>query len=300
MLQALTLDQLRTFLTAAEAGSFRAAARQLSRAQSAISHAVANLEGELGLALFDRTGHRPVLTAEGRALLEDARAILLRVDRMRARAQGLNDGVEISLSLVADPIFPIDCLATALKYVREQFPSLRMRVALEALGAPLSALRRRQADLSIIVGDEFRHPEVELEILTTVPMLAVAAACHPLAAHAGSIGVADLAEHLQIVLEDPSAWTEDQDISVLSPDTWRVHGQAAKHALILAGLGWGRLPLWLVERDLDAGHLVRLDAPSLGPGGANPLTAFVARRSDQAFGPAARAVRDQLRFQLSS
>jgi DNA-binding transcriptional LysR family regulator len=217
-----------------------------------------------------------------------------------ARGQGLNDGVEISLSLVADPIFPIDCLATVLRRVREQFPTLGMRVALEALGAPLATLRRRQADLSIIVGDEFRHPEVELEVLTTVRMQAVASACHPLVAHAGSIGVTDLAEQLQIVLEDPSAWTEDQNISVLSPDTWRVHGQAAKHALILAGLGWGRLPLWLVENDLDAGHLLRLDAPSLGPGGANPLAAYVARRSDQAFGPAPRAVHDQLRVLFSS
>ena len=79
MLDALTLDQLRTFIAVAEARSFRAAAGRLSRVQSAVSQAVANLEAELGVSLFDRSGYRPVPTPEGQALLADARAILLEV-----------------------------------------------------------------------------------------------------------------------------------------------------------------------------------------------------------------------------
>ena len=63
MLDALTLDQLRTFATVADAGSFRAAAAKLGRVQSAVSHAIANLEAQLGVALFDRSARRPVLTA---------------------------------------------------------------------------------------------------------------------------------------------------------------------------------------------------------------------------------------------
>ena len=59
MLDALTLDQLRVFAAVADAGSFRAAARQLSRVQSAVSHAIANMESELGVSLFDRQGRRP-------------------------------------------------------------------------------------------------------------------------------------------------------------------------------------------------------------------------------------------------
>lgn len=49
MLDALTLDQMRIFVAIAETGSFRAAAARLSRVQSALSHAVANLEAELGV-----------------------------------------------------------------------------------------------------------------------------------------------------------------------------------------------------------------------------------------------------------
>jgi DNA-binding transcriptional LysR family regulator len=62
MLDGLTLDQMRTFVAVAEAGSFRTAATHLSRAQSAVSHAIGNLEAQLGITLFDRSGHRPMLT----------------------------------------------------------------------------------------------------------------------------------------------------------------------------------------------------------------------------------------------
>lgn len=87
MLDGMTLDQIRTFVTVADSGSFRSGAARLMRVQSAVSHAIANLESELGLQLFDRSGYRPVLTAEGQALLAHARDILLRADAMRARAR---------------------------------------------------------------------------------------------------------------------------------------------------------------------------------------------------------------------
>jgi Bacterial regulatory helix-turn-helix protein, lysR family len=51
MLDGLTLDQIRTFVAIAEAGSFRAGASRVSRVQSAVSHAIGNLEVELGIKL---------------------------------------------------------------------------------------------------------------------------------------------------------------------------------------------------------------------------------------------------------
>jgi len=104
MLDAMTLDQIRTFVTVADSGSFRSGAARLLRVQSAVSHAIANLEAELELQLFDRSGYRPVLTPEGEALLAHARDILLRADAMRARARALGAGVELELALVVDTV----------------------------------------------------------------------------------------------------------------------------------------------------------------------------------------------------
>ena len=54
MLGTVSLDQLRVFIAAAEEGSFSAAGRRLRRAQSLVSQAISNLEGQLNVKLFDR------------------------------------------------------------------------------------------------------------------------------------------------------------------------------------------------------------------------------------------------------
>jgi DNA-binding transcriptional LysR family regulator len=124
----------------------------------------------------------------------------------------------------------------------------------------------------------------------------VAATGHPLAARCrqGPLGGAELADHLQIVLEDPTPLSAGRDFGVLSPRTWRVGDQAAKRALILAGLGWGRLPLWSIRRELAEGRLVPVPAAGLGPDGARSHHAYLAHRTDEPLGPAAQALRGAL------
>src|SRR3954471_18436280 len=102
MLDALTLDQLRTFIAAAEQGSFSAAGRKLRRAQSVVSQTLANLETQLGVRLFDRTARYPRLTEEGKTLLADARAVTDDVDGFKAKARAMREGLEPELSVVMD------------------------------------------------------------------------------------------------------------------------------------------------------------------------------------------------------
>jgi len=296
MLDALTLDQMRVFVAVAESGSFRAAASRLSRVQSAVSHAIGNLEGQLRIALFDRSRHRPMLTAEGRALLADVRAVLLKVDSMRARALGLGEGVELSLAIALDPQFPLGLAAAALKQLHDTYPSVRVQLWTAPLGAAIAALREGRCALAITAAD-LPDPRIELEALSFVPRAAVAAATHPLAARTRGrkrLATAELADHVQIVVPDPSPLTEGRDFGVLSPGTWRVSDNATKQALILAGVGWGSLPLWLVERDLAEGRLVRVAAAEFGQQGETFVRAYLAHRTDKPLGPAARAFREAL------
>src|SRR5207302_7507971 len=90
-----SLDQLTVFLTVVETGSFAAAGRRLGRATSAISYNIANLERQIGVALFDRANtRRPILTEAGMALLSKARAISGGIDDFRASVKGLRSGLE--------------------------------------------------------------------------------------------------------------------------------------------------------------------------------------------------------------
>lgn len=296
MLDALTLDQIRTFVAVARSGSFRAGASSLSRAQSGVSAAIANLEAQLGVLLFDRSGHRPMLTPQGTALLADARDILLRVDAMRARAHGFGKDVELELSIAVDTLFSVAVVGSAIAAMRRVHPSVTVRLAVEPLGGPLQALIEKRATLAIMVGEDFRDPRVVFEALSPVRQIAVVAPGHPLATLGAErqVEVSDIANHLQIVLSDPTAQSKGRDFGVISPQTCRVNTQDAKHALILAGVGWGRLPLWQVGEDIDCGRLVRLGTKSLGRHSQVESESYLARRIDEPFGPAARSFVDAL------
>lgn len=296
MLDGLTLDQIRTFVTVADSGSFRAGAARLLRVQSAISHAIANLESELGLQLFDRSGYRPVLTPQGEALLAHARDILLRADAMRARARALGAGVELELALVVDTLFPLESVAQALTQTSIEFPSTSFRMESQALGGPIAALDEKRCTLAIVVGEDFRNPRLVLEAIGSIRQIAVVRSDHPLA-ELGSrapLGLSDLAGHLQIVLADPTPLSEGRTFGVLSPFTCRANTQEAKAALIRAGLGWGRLPAWQVQDDLDSGRLARVAIPDLGRNSEVQSEAYLAHRLDEPLGPVAQAFRRAL------
>jgi DNA-binding transcriptional LysR family regulator len=215
---------------------------------------------------------------------------------MRARARGLHAGVELGLSIALDPQFPLSLAAAALRDLYDAYPSVRVRVATASLGEALFALQERRCTLAIS-SVEIPDPRIEREALWFVPRAAVAAASHPLAVRAacgGPITAVELADHIQIVGEDPSPLTEGRDFGVLSPGTWRVSDNAIKHALILAGIGWGSLPLWLIQRDLAEGRLVRVPAAEFGPQGETVVRSYLMHRVDEPLGPAANTFRQAL------
>jgi DNA-binding transcriptional LysR family regulator len=72
-------------MAAVDAGSFSAASRKLLRAQSVVSEMISNLEDQIGVQLFDRSGRYPKLTPERSVLLGDARGIIANVDLLKAR-----------------------------------------------------------------------------------------------------------------------------------------------------------------------------------------------------------------------
>jgi DNA-binding transcriptional LysR family regulator len=290
MLDGLTLDQMRTFTAVVRAGSFRGGAETLHRVQSAVSFSIAALEEQLGVSLFDRSGYRPVLTPAGRALLEDVRAVLGRVDALKARARELERGVELKLSIAIDTLFPIDVVAVALQRMHTQYPRVAVRLEYTSLGGTTEALRSTRCIAAVAVPDGIED-DIARQFLVRLSAVAVVGASHPLARLARRRGAAldrEIVEHLQVVVEDPSGLTAGRDFGVISPNTWRTSDMESKRAVIRAGIGWGTMPRWLVERDLAEGTLVRLPARRLGAAGESMFDAYFSHLSDRALGVAAR------------
>lgn len=267
MLDGVSLDQLRAFITAVDEGSFSGAARKLRRSQSMVSELVANLEGQVGVTLFDRRGRYPVLTGEGRVLLADARNITSGVDWMKARAKGMTAGLEPELSVVLDVFFPFQVVVEAAKAFRERFPIVPMRLYAEALGGAYQPVLDGRAALGIVGSLPFVPPGLAYERLAGVAFTMVAASTHPLAAYEGPISKDELARHTQLVLTDRSELSAGREFGVMSGSTWRVADLFAKHAFLLHGLGWGGMPAHTVQDDIHAGRLVELQVDDVPPGG---------------------------------
>jgi DNA-binding transcriptional LysR family regulator len=265
MLDALSLDQLRIFIAAADAGSFSAAARRVRRAQSVVSDLVGRLEAQFGVRLFDRSGRYPTLTPEGAALLADARTIVADVDFMRARAKGMAAGVEAELSVVVDVMYPIAPITEAAKRFRDAFPATPLRIYVEALGSAFQLLLDGRASLGIVGATQIMPPVLMGEPLVGIAMAMVAAPDHPLASRPGPLSRAELARHTQLVLTDRSPLSEGKDFFVLSPSTWRLADIFVKRAFLLAGLGWGGMPRHAIDSDLASGQLVPLSIEGIAP-----------------------------------
>jgi len=292
VLDLLSLDQLRVFVTIADVGSFSAAARELRRAQSAISNAVVNLETALGVALFDRAGWKPMLTPNGEALLADARAVLARTDQFKARAAGLTRGLEAELSMVIDVMYPVSGLVDLVARLRQSFPSVAIRLRTEVLGGVPEKVLSGDYDLGV----QGSLPDIDEALIShrlpSIVLVPVAAPTHPLAISA-DISTEALKGHTQIILTDQSGRTAKRQFSVFGADRILTADLGSKLAMLRAGLGWGYMPKSVADDDLASGRLVQLDL--LDPYvRTRELPLFLIYRRAEPPGPAGRWVVEQL------
>jgi DNA-binding transcriptional LysR family regulator len=296
MLDAMSLDQLRTFVAAADEGSFSAAGRKLRRAQSVVSHTLANLELQVGFALFERTGRFPALTVAGKAVLEEARNAISSMEAFKAKARTLAEGLEAELSVAVDVMFPIAVLTAAVRDFHGQFPTTPLRLYVEAMGAVVQPLLDGRCRIAVLGSLPDVPDSCASDYLLTVPSVTVVAPAHPLAAMKGMVLRSSARSHVQLVLTDRSSLTEGRSFGVMSTRIWHLADLGAKHAFLRAGLGWGHMPLHMVQQDLLNGNLVQLDLeiqPDVGPG----FSMHAIHRKEEPPGPAGRWFIERLKVQ---
>ncbi|BEP60890.1 LysR family transcriptional regulator [Variovorax sp. V213] len=298
MLDGVSLDQLRTFIAAVDEGSFSAAARRLNRVQSAVSGWVSSLEGQIGVVLFDRSGRYPKLTPEGVLLLADARNIVSGVDTMKARARLMSAGLEAELSVVVDVFFPTALVSAAAKAFVSRFPLTPLRLFVEGLGAGYQPVLDGRCSLGILAPLAVEFPSLSSESIGQVTLVTVAAPDHPLASFKRRIPKAALAKHVQLVLTDRSELSAGRDFGVKSASTWRLADLSTKHAFLRDGVGWGNMPMHMVQSDLASGALISLDVEDMLPAGFSLAMAAFHRALDPP-GPAARWLVDDLKARCS-
>jgi DNA-binding transcriptional LysR family regulator len=298
MIEPLTLDQMRVLVAVAESGSFSAAARKLGRVQSAISQAVRTMEQALRLTLFDRSAKTPVLTDVGRAILEDARAVLARTQALQARARGFRDDIEPELTLAVESAFPMPLLMKSLEALRLAFPTLPATLFTESLGGARETLMSGAARMAIYPIPGGPPPDVTAEFLARVALAPVAAADHPLARLGRPARREDLEAHVQLVLTGRNAFAQSLRGGLVSSHVWRFIDQTVRLEFLLSGFGWCNMPLHLVQEHIEAGRLARLEILNGEPPAEFPL--YVVSPRDRPLGRAGRWLAADLRERLKS
>ncbi|MCK2184153.1 LysR substrate-binding domain-containing protein [Halomonas getboli] len=258
----VSFRQLQVFASVARLGTVSAAAEALSLSQSATSQALADLERQLGVALFERPGRRLVLNELGRGLLPRAEALLDDLAGFVAAAREPEGELRGSLDVSASATVGTYLLPGLVGCFSEAHPNVELRLRLRNTHEVVGDVLRLEADLGLIEG-ECREPALVSEPWCEDRLVVVAAPGHPLAS--GGLEDGDLAEAGWILREPGSGTREVFEQAMrdrgLSPRVRMALGQheAIKQA-VLAGLGLGCLSALSVAGELERGELMALDS----------------------------------------
>lgn len=254
----LTLDALIVLDAIERKGSFAAAAAELHRVPSAITYAVQKLEEELGILIFDRSGHRAQLTNAGRELVREGRRLLDAAGELEARAQRIATGYEVELRIAVDDVIPIDRLYPLCQEFYASQSGTRLRLASEVFGGTWDALATHRADLIIGAPADGPIGGYATRPLGTLRFVFMVAPTHPLASQPEPLGTDAIMHHRAVAAADSSRSLAPRTSGLISgQDVFTVPSMRAKIAAQAAGLGVGHIPAHLAPIEEAAGRLVR-------------------------------------------
>jgi DNA-binding transcriptional LysR family regulator len=249
-----SLDQLLMFVQVVKSGSFSAAGRKLGKTQSTISAAIANLETDLGVELFDRRNRSPALTASGHKLLVQAEAVLERCMTFEAHADCLSDSVEPSLTLAIEtpygPIMPV------LQAFEQAFPFVDLIIRHPVYGDVSELVSSGEAVLGVAFSQPGYPRELAFQQLGKLIMLHVCHPDHPLA-KLDNVTFDDLHVHRRLAFSAHASKLPSSEY-LRSTQLWQAESYLALLEMVRAGLGWATLPRQLIQRELGNGELVEL------------------------------------------
>jgi len=253
----LSLDALQVIDAIDRKGSFAAAAEDLHRVPSAVTYSVRQLEGALGVELFDRRGHRAVLTQAGAELLSQGRQLLRAAADVECRVQQVARGWESELRIAVDTVIGVQRLLRLVGEFYEEKSGTRVRLLHEVLGGVWDALAAPRADLAIgASGDAPAGRNYATRVLGRLELVFVAAPFHPITKEPRPLTDATIQGYRAVSVADSSRVLAPRTMNLLTgQDVLTVSSMEEKAAAHVAGLGVGYLPRPLAEREKAGGRL---------------------------------------------
>lgn len=285
----MELDNLKAFIQVAEQGSFSRAAEKLFITQSAVSKRVSNLESALDTELFDRIGHKIILTEAGRKLLPRARHILLEVEDSKRAVANLTDTVSGPLVIGTSHHIGLHRMPPVLRQFTREYPDVQLNIQFMDSEEACKGVIHGDLELGIATLPLSPDPDLKLTPVWDDPLVIVASRDHPLV-NRKQINARDLAGY-NAILPATGTFTREVLEQTLKPMKIELNvGMSTNYLetikmLVSVGLGWSVLPKSMLDRDICMIHVMKLKMER---------TLGIVSHTERTLSNAARALTDTL------
>lgn len=293
----MELKNLRTFQTVVDQGSYQKAADCLGYTQSTVTVHIQQLEEELGVPLFERTGRRMVLTQVGRQALAQARELLLAAERLSQLGQ---EGRAPSGTLRVDMAETLLCYKTqpVIQKFRKLAPQVRLIIRSRNCLDIAENVRSGACDLGVGYDMDWSRDVLEVEPMGEYEVILLAS---PEFRHPDFITPGQR-KPVSLVTDEPDSifrrrledYLRERDITLdATLELWSI--ETIKRC-VMSNLGFTYLPRFAAQGELAEGQLMELDAPISGV----RFPTLCARHKNRWVTPAMELFMDLLRENLSA
>lgn len=254
----LSIESLEVIDAISRKGSFAAAAESLFRVPSALTYTVRKLEEDLGLSLFDRSGHRAILTKAGEELIKEGRPLLEAVQVLESRVKRVATGIETDITIAISDLFSNTAILQALADFYLQDFGTRVKLTREVFGGSWDALITGRADISMgAPGDMPSGGGYATKLIGNLDFVFAVAPQHPLASLKEPLNSQNIIQYRAVAVADSSRNLPPRTTGILTgQDVLTVHNMESKLEAQIMGLGVGYVPKHLALRYAKAGKLI--------------------------------------------
>ncbi len=253
-----TLDEWEILHAVVQLGGFAPAAEQLNRSQSTISYAIARLQEQLGLKLFEQKGRKAHLTEAGRVLLADAEPHLTGFHQLEQRARSLASGGQSEIRVSVDSIFPNERLFAALAEFARNYPYVHQKLRQTTFLSADSEFSAHSAHLCVA---GLMSREYFVKPLLDIRMTAVARRDHPLHSLTRQVSRVDMMQHVLVTIEGTGSGSAKRQPRSPAQRFLPVSTIVAAIDAVRSGLCFGWLPMYRIQPHLDSSEFLPLRMP---------------------------------------